>query len=157
MQGDILRKGQIQIQESILVLVTFTVILLIGLILFYNFAIAGIKADILSYENEKFQSLISVIPSMAEFRCSNLGQDQECIDLSKVRAFIEIKQDYGKVFGQKTIELQFIYPNEDKKYVIYSKKSASVRSARKISTLVSVYDVSQDKYKIGKLTVEAYS
>ncbi|MEK6973698.1 MAG: hypothetical protein AABW41_00400, partial [Nanoarchaeota archaeon] len=90
-------------------------------------------------------------------RCSNLGQDQECIDLSKVRAFIEIKQDYGKVFGQKTIELQFIYPNEDKKYVIYSKKSASVRSARKISTLVSVYDVSQDKYKIGKLTVEAYS
>ena len=157
MQGDILRKGQIQIQESILVLVIFTVILLIGLILFYNFAIAGIKADILSYEDEKFRSLISVVPSMTEFKCSSLGQDQECIDLSKARAFIDIKQDYGKVFGQKTIKLQLIYPNEDKEYLIYSKRPANVKSARKISTLVSVYDVGQDKYKIGKLTVEAYS
>lgn len=157
MQGDILRKGQIQIQESILVLVIFTIILLIGLILFYNFAIAGIKADILSYEDEKFRSLISTIPSMAEFKCSSLGQDQECIDLSKARAFIDIKQDYGKVFGQKTIKLQLIYPNEDEEYLIYSKKPVAVKSARKISTLVSVYDVGQDKYKIGKLTVEAYS
>jgi hypothetical protein len=158
MQGDILKKGQVQITETLLVLVVFTVLLLIALIVFYKFNITSITSDMNRYEDIKFRYLISTIPSMSEFRCSNLGNDQECIDLDKVFIFKNIVgTDYNKIFGYKNITLSMIYPMEDNVYNIYSNKPKITKTTKKISTFVSVYDSSQDKYKIGKLVIEAYS
>lgn len=152
-----MKKGQLQIQESIFVLIIFIVLLLIGLIMFYNFTISSIKADIASYESSKFRSLIEILPSIPEFRCSNLGQEQECIDLGKVDAFSKLGFDYFKEFGYRKITIEVIYPKEDKSYNVYEKRPRSFRSIKRISSLISLYDPGQDKYKIGKLTVEDYS
>ena len=152
-----MKKGQVQITETLLVLVVFSVLLLIALIIFYRFNISSITTDMNRYEDTKFRSLIGTIPSMSEFRCSNLGNDQECIDLDKVIIFKTIGVDYNKVFGYKNITLSMIYPKEDSVYNIYSNKPRATKTIKRISTFVSVYDSSQDKYKIGKLTIEAYS
>lgn len=151
-----MKKAQIQIQESIFVLVIFTVLLLIGLVMFYRFTLAGINADINRYEFSKFQLLIQVIPAMNEFRCSSLGQEFECVDLEKVKAFYVLKKDYSREFGNRKITLEIIYPNEGKVYDMYLGKQTS-KSISKISNLVSVYDAFDNKYKIGKLIVEGYS
>jgi hypothetical protein len=157
MQGGILRKGQVQIQESLFVLIIFAVILLIGLIIFYKFTIAGIKADINSYEDFKFKALIATIPEMNEFRCSLLGQDQECIDLEKIKGFNALDEDYFKEFGYKKIGLEVVYPNENKTYGIYDKKPAKYSNIERVSSLISIYDSSDNKHKIGKLIVERYT
>ncbi len=156
MQGGILRKGQVQIQESLFVLIIFAVLLLIGLIIFYRFTIAGIKADINSYEDFKFKALIATIPEMTEFRCSLLGQDQECMDLEKVKGFSFLNEDYFKEFGYKNIMLEVVYPNENKIYTIYDKKPVKYTSIKRVSSLVSIYDSSDNKYKVGKIIVEWY-
>jgi hypothetical protein len=152
-----LKKGQVQITETLLVLVVFTVLLLIALIVFYKFNITSITSDMNRYEDIKFRYLISTIPSMSEFRCSNLGNDQECIDLDKIIIFKDIGVDYTNIFGFKNITLNIIYPSEDNVYNIYTNKPKVTKTIKRISTFVSVYDSSQDKYKIGKLVIEAYS
>ena len=154
-----MKKAQVQLQESLFVIIIFVVLLIIGLIIFYRFTISGITADINSYEDFKFRAMINTVPSMTEFRCSSLGQDKECIDLEKVKAFTKLNMDYFQEFGYKTVSLEIIYPKEnmESNIDVYSKKPKKYTTTKKISTFVSVYDLEQDRYKVGKLIIEAYS
>lgn len=151
-----MKKAQIQLQESIFVLVIFVILVLISLIVFFKFIDISITTDTTNYLDTKFYSLTNTIPAMPELRCSNLGIDQECIDLDKLKAFQGFSKEYTNVFGQKNITLIMIYPGNENSYPIYVNKPRSVKNTRLISTYVSIYDSGQDKYKIGKLIVEEY-
>ncbi len=151
-----MKKAQVQLQESIFVLVIFIILILISLIVFFKFMDISITTDTTNYLDTKFYALTNIIPVMPELRCSNLGIDQECIDIDKVKAFQEFSKGYSNVFGQKNITLIMTYPGNENNYQIYLNKPRNTKNTRVISTYVSVYDSSQDKYKIGKLIVEEY-
>ena len=96
------KKGQLQIQETILVIFIFTLIIGLSLVVFYKFNINSIKEDTLEYEEYKFKQLIDVIPNMPELKLSEIGIESEwCIDLLKAKAFSELQDNYD--FGYKKI------------------------------------------------------
>ncbi len=151
------KKGQLQIQETILVIFIFTIILLIGLTVFYRYTIDSIRADQEKYEDFKFKVGISSIPSMSEVKCSFLGEQKECIDLEKARAFSIYSKDYFSLFGYSNITLYLVYPGSvHKPILIYYRKPTVVRQSQIISTPVLVYDPEDADYKIGKLVLVRY-
>ena len=104
MRGDILKKGQIQIQETTMVIFIFTIIFGLGLILFYNFSLNSIEESDMRYQENKFKQLIDVIPNLPELRLSEMGIESEaCIDLIKAQVFKEMQNEYN--LGFKKIEI----------------------------------------------------
>lgn len=138
------KKGQLQIQETILVLFIFTLIVGLSLIVFYRFNVNSIKEDTLAYEEYKFKQLIDVIPNLPELRLSEIGIESDwCIDLLKAKAFSDLQDNYD--FGYTKIGIG--------DFILYDNSRES-ESVRKYSTPVCIYD--DDKYEMAKLEVEWY-
>lgn len=151
------KKGQLEIQETILVIFIFIIILAIGLTVFYRYTTDSIKADAQVYEEFRFKVGISSIPSMSEVKCSFLSEQKECMDLEKVKAFSIYSKDYFSLFGYSNITLYMVYPGSTQKpVVLYYRKPASTRQSFIISTPVLVYDPEYSNYNIGKLTLVRY-
>ena len=141
-------KGQIGINETILVLFVFFIILMLGIVLFFQFSINSSKNEIEEYQEFKFKQLISVVPTMNEIKYSKLGIDDEwCIDLLKARAFSSISDSYD--FGRKKIS---IFSSED--IILYDKISSLATGIRVVNSPVCVYDPRSEVFSLGELEVK---
>ncbi|MBS3172222.1 hypothetical protein J4438_01405 [Candidatus Woesearchaeota archaeon] len=139
------KKAQIGIQETILVIFVFFIVLMIGMIFFFQLNMKSIQNDIDQYNEFRFKQLIDIVPNMAELRYSKLGvEDVYCIDLLKARAFSEISSEYD--FGKKEIKL--ISGDE---IVLYSKIGRG--EIRKVTSPVCVYDPRNGKFYLGELDI----
>ncbi len=139
-----MKRGQMQIQESILVIFIFFVILMIVLVMFFQFQKKSILNDIEEYQEMEFKQLIDVIPNMAELKYSKLGIEKGCIDYLKAKAFRGMNYD----FGNKMIVLKY---NGD--LVLYDHGEGDLR---KVSSPVCVYDARSKKFYFGELEVGWY-
>ena len=164
MQSSILKKGQIEIQESIFIVVIVIVLILIGLMFFYRYTLASIESANTKYEIEKFKDLISIVPNMPEFKCSFLNKQEECMDLLKVMAFKNVNSD----LGNKKIVLDIIYPvrssfecsygNLDNcnKIIVYSKIPKKYEKKLVVTSPISLYNINNDEFYMTKLIIEGY-
>jgi len=148
-----LKKGEIQIQESIFVVFIFFMILMIAMVVYYQFerkSIEGIRED---YDENLFYNLISYVPSLPELQCSSLGINDECIDLEKAKAFrISSEDAYKGILGYKKISLSVV----GEEFLLYEFRPSSYLSERAINSPVSVYDSEDGNYLIGVLEVVMY-
>ena len=151
-----MRRGELQIYESVLVIFFFILMFLLGFIFFNKYTVDNIKEQALKYEELKFQELTAIIPSMYEFRCSFSFSDDECIDLSKVWAFNRISKDYFNIFGYKKISIKEVYPGEEEEILVYEKVPKKYKTRRIISSPISIYNIKDDTYKVGLLKIEWY-
>jgi hypothetical protein len=132
-----------------MVVFIFTVIVGLGLILFYRVSINSIEDSDMAYRENKFKQLIDVVPNLPELRLSELGVESEaCIDLIKAQIFRDMQDEYE--LGFKKIEI--IGSNS---VVLYEKKKAA-DSVRKYNSPICVYDPYLDKFEMAKLEVEWY-
>lgn len=142
-----MKKGQLQIQETMFVIFIFIIIFMVGLVFFYRSSVASFERDKLEYEEDKFKLLIDVIPNMPELKYSELEIDSEwCIDSLKAKAFASISDRYD--FGFKKIS---IIGGEN---IVLYEKFRSSESVRKYSSPVCLY--SSNKFSMAKLEVEWY-
>jgi hypothetical protein len=141
------RKGQIGIQETMLVIFIFFIILIIGMILFFRFSITSAEAEIEEYNEFKFKQLIDVVPNMPELKYSRFGiEDVWCIDLLKARAFSEISERYD--FGFKRITI-----NSSETIILYDNPSRR-GEIRKVNSPVCLYDSRVGRFGLANLIVE---
>lgn len=148
-----MKRGQLRIQETGLVIFIIVIIMIIGFFMFFRFQFDSIDSLNEEYEQFKYEELISYLPSMSELRYSRLGKDEESIDLYKARAFSEIdKVNYRSIFGFKKIVL--IVDGEN--LVLYDFKLAKYTDLRKISSPISVYNPNDGRFYVGLLEVYRY-
>ncbi len=144
-----MKKGQVQIQETTLVIFIFTVIVGLGLIGFYKFSINNIEDLDMKYQENKFKQLVDVIPNLSELKLSQLGVESEpCVDLIKAQIFKEMQEEYD--FGFKKIQIVGSTP-----VIIYEKKKDS-DSLRKYSSPICTYDPYTKRFEVAKLEVDWY-
>ncbi|MBS3163581.1 hypothetical protein J4427_02720 [Candidatus Woesearchaeota archaeon] len=162
-----MKKAQIQIQETIIVIFIFIIILGVGLVLFYKFNESSIRQieddDRLVY----FYNMIGTFPSMPEVKCSSLGDEKECIDVSKLIAF----KNKGEFF-KSNITIYTVYPERPNiectiqklnsgqdcgTFPVFSNIPKTFINKRVIFTPVSLYYPDRDTYELGKLVIEVYS
>lgn len=148
------KRGQLQIQETGFIIFIVVLILLIGLVLFFQYQSRSIENLNEAYQEYKFENLISFLPSMPELRYSSLGKEEESIDFYKAKAFSEISDSsyYESIFGFKRISLRV----SGESVVLYEKKLPGSNSLRKVTSPVSVYNPRDGRYYIGILEVERY-
>jgi len=152
-----MKKAELQIQESILAIFIFFVILGISLIFFYQYQNSSIKSDMLRYEQTRYYELLANIPNMPELRCSSLTDEQDCIDTLKLVYFNPKEHD----FGEKSIKISLLnqsktalcsqsnYPDCNI-YLVYNKANSGLI----ITSPVSLYYPLTNEYKPGLLEIK---
>ena len=134
-----MKKGQMQMQESIFVIFLVMLLIIIGMIFFFKYTAAGIEDSKLEYEEYRFMQLIGVIPNLPDLRCSHLGVANECVDLLKVNAF---NGEYS-LFSGKEIKIG--------NRLIYNDLSCT--DVRIVSSPISLYDPLSGRYSVSELEI----
>ena len=173
-KGFKLKKSQLKIGESILVLMIFFILLVLGLI-FY----AKIQMHINEEEKDKFQSkriidMALAVKFLPELQCSTQATEEfDCIDLAKLASFESVVAEnvlYQRYYAQlfpnaKIIINQSFTPrgeilSEAGKVLIdniYESNPEQRSSLTILSLPVTLYDPIMDINSFGFITLEAYS
>ena len=137
-----MKKGQLQIQETAIVIFIVTVIIAISLIVFYRYTVDDIKDDNARYLDEKAKGLTEIISNLPELKVSEMGIEADwCIDEKK--AFVFNNGFYD--FGRKRIKINGI--------VLYDNLDNAVET-RKFSAPVCLFDPVDEKKEMAKLVIE---
>jgi hypothetical protein len=169
------KKGQLQIQETILVVFIFIILIMFGLVFFYRVQLASIAEDFNEFQNTRDTINFITIGDLPEFSCSKLGIRESCIDTLKLNSFIALNNSakyrsyYFERFGYKKITITQIYPEKNEKlcsnsqiedcglWNIYENKPLRQTGTKIVrDTPVSLYFPDKDEYGIGILVVESY-
>lgn len=172
--------GQMQIQETILAVFIFIVLIVFGLVFFYRVQSASIADDFNKFQFEREAIDFITISDLPEFSCSKAGVRENCVDVIKIIAFMSLsngkgvyKDYYFERFGYKNITIQQIYPNKINKkcssnnindcgvWDVYSNIPQKWQRKNVRSIPVSLYfpcvdDCNRDTYSIGLMVVEEY-
>jgi hypothetical protein len=162
-------KGQLQINETILVLIIFTILAIVGLIFFHNFNMNSIKSQYVSNEKIRTFTLLRTFQDLPEIKCSSQIKDVNCVDSIKLFSFKKLSNIN---FGNKKISMELVYPEETGKecnlerfqwdypncnyWLLYEKKPSKFKSKEIITTPVSLFYPLTNEYKIGLLKIESY-
>ena len=160
-----IKKGQIQINETILVIFIFTVIIILGIVLFNRWTKASLENEFLDNERIRFSNMLSTVPELSELKCSSQGRPLNCLDSLKLLAWGNPDLDYRKKFGFREIKVNVIYPEGEKalcksatypecdEFMIYSNKPGEIKEEEIINTPISLYYPVTNEYKIGVLEI----
>ena len=164
------KQGQVHIQETILVVFIFVILLIVGAAFFIRFQESGIQQENKNYQREQFNLLISTLPTLPTLSCSTYTETKTCMDTLKLTSFsILAKKDLFPELGYKTITVARIYPHPTTKkctattlpdcgvWEIYAKKPANAETTLKTATPLSLYDPLTSEYSIGFLEIEGYN
>lgn len=174
-----MKKSQIQMGETIVVLFIVIVIIALGLIIYFNFRSSDIESEAEEMQFGSSSMMLSILSSIPEIKCSIEAKDEECIDTTKVLVLESFMgrntQKYRQIFGGREINLkisypesstqgvctqekykQYNYPDNCDTYVIY-KPTKTTQNKKIISTPVSIYFPDKDIYGIGSLQIITYS
>lgn len=179
MQSRILKKGQIGMIETILVLIVVFVLIASVMILYFKFSNKSIEETSEELIMEGSSVFLESIVSMPEVQCSTRGIEKNCVDVLKLYSLRDnigknYRSYYTEVFGYKTIKVIQLYPvpkegectmfdyqNVDfisncNTWTIYESVKKGYKSKNIISTPVSLYFPDSGIYSIGKLQIEVY-
>jgi len=168
-----MRKGQLQIQETILVVFIFIVLIALGLVFFYRFQLQSIQSEIQEYEHDHLSTLLVSLPESPEFSCSFRGEKGHCLDTFKLLAFSEVSgkdSSFFQRFGYMNISVYSLYPsssvpcsssqfNSCGVWTIYSRLPEDkhlILGKEVLDSPVSLYFPDTDSYGVGLLVVEVY-
>jgi len=155
-----MKKGSVQLTESILVMFFVLVIIAISLVVFYRFQISSLHNYEDEYRDKQMLSMLMVLPN--ELGYSFLGKSENAIDTSKL---FNPNLDYGF----RTIIVEQVYPEFNgavdctivnypncNRFVIYDKPSVSLKNTLVESRPVSMYYPLDGKFRAGKLIIKWY-
>lgn len=156
-----MRKGQIQIGETIAVLFVFFILIVIGFIFYANV----IKGNI-EQEKEEISQLKSIgiaqrVMFLPEVQCSedNIVIDN-CIDILKLDSAQKLMKEkeiyYYDLLEFSDVTIARIYPDEAR-WSIYSRKTEDYKNKFVTNVPISLYDPTTRKHGFGVLTIETLS
>jgi len=171
-----MKKGQIEINETLMVLFVIVVIIIIGMFVYFRFSLANVEKLGSELSEEESTILLASASALQEIRCS----EDECVDTSKFIPFMDhLKKDneyYNKLLGYKKIVFEQVYPDvqsqgecnlelysqEDypencRYWVLYDNKPQKTGQKITISTFVSLYFPEINEHRIGRLEVTTYA
>ncbi len=165
-------KGQIELSETIIVLFIAVIIIVFGIIFYFQYYTKHISNIGGKFTEERYNVLLASISSMPELKCSFLGNEEQCIDVLKVMAFnednyfdilgysnITIEQVYPETINEECTGLKYqntTYPDNCRYWKVYARRPLVVKEAIKIETPISLYFADKREYRIGKLMIEFY-
>src|SRR3989344_6930980 len=84
------KKGQLEIQETILVVFIFVVLIIFGMVFFFRVQSASIADDFNKFQRERLAVDFVTLGDIAEFSCSRAGIIGNCVDTLKLIVFNDL-------------------------------------------------------------------
>jgi hypothetical protein len=153
-----MKKAQVQIFETIVVIFIFFILVFIGLIFYGRIA----KSDIEKQDNEIAQlrsiAIAQKVMSMPELQCSDNGVAKEnCIDMLKLDSAKNVMKGneiyYYDLLEFSEVNITTIYPNEQK-WTVYSRNPGNFRNKFTTNVPVAIYDPVAKKSAFGIITIQ---
>ena len=166
------KKGQMQMQETILVVFIFLILMIFGFVLFFKFTEQGILQEYLNNEKIRFEAMITTFPLLPELRCSFLSQEASCVDSYKLLGFKYMAKDnnfYRDKLGTMNITIYSLYPERNSKicelatindcgaWDLYSNIPKKYRSKYVVRSPISLYYPDKDSFGVGEIVIEWYN
>ncbi len=169
------KKGQLQIQETILTVFIFVVIIIIGMTVFFRYQESSLKQITRDFRIQQLGNRILTMPDTSEFVYTEAGIKRNAIDTLKLSAFQSSVQKKKKYYtdrlGLMNITIIQVYPEKNNNkclagqftdcgvWEVYSNvpKRDEVTSKFRKETPISLYFPSEGKFSIGVLYVEVYN
>jgi len=155
-----MKKGELQLQETILVLFIFFIILSMVLVVVYRFTNASIedaREDLM--DNDVFSLLMS-LPNQLSY--SYLGSDYNAVDTSRLFNLNLSHLGYKKIIIEQVyplgsgVECSLInYPNCDQ-FILYDRTNNILKNKIIKDVPISLYYPLEDQFKSGRLIIETY-
>ncbi|MEK6834983.1 MAG: hypothetical protein AABX61_01835 [Nanoarchaeota archaeon] len=157
-----MKKAEVQMQETIMVIFIVTIIIALGLFVFYRYNANAIDQIKLEYEQIKAYSLLATLPNNPQLQYTSQGNPENALDTLKL---LNVNLDY---IGFKEITIKQIYPETENKtcstlnypncnlYKIYSKLPTKVNNVNIITTPVSLYFPLTKESKAAVLEIKWY-
>ena len=152
------RKGQIQVFETMAVLVIFFILIFIGFIFYGRMVRTDIGKE--SYELSQLKSISTAQKVMffPELQCSDDSLVKEnCIDRLKLDSAMMVMRDneiyYYDMLEFSEINITSIYPNEQK-WTVYSRKPDTFKSRFITNVPVLIHDPLTGRDDFGIITIE---
>jgi len=155
-----MKKGELQMQETIIVLFIFFIIFGMILVVVYRYTNSSIEDAREDLMNNEIFSLMMSLPN--QFSYSYLGNDYNAVDTSRLFDLdlsylgtkrIIIEQVYPPGNGVECDTLN--YPNCDT-FIVYSRLNPNLPNKIVKDVPVSLYYPLEDQFKAGRLIVETY-
>lgn len=170
------KKSELQIMETIMVVIILIVIIIAGMAFFYKYMLGSIDADNKAYKADLFSKGIYTFPQQAEITCYSNKVKESCIDAYKMIGFSDIvarnKDSYIPTYGFQNITVEIVYPLPKERVLCSKARSADcstfvlyenipgnedmLKQRRVLTTPISVYFPGERKYAIGVLTITGY-
>jgi hypothetical protein len=149
-----MKKGQIQMMETVIVLFIFFIILAIALVFLFKFNNDSTQSVIQEYQQNDLYNFVLSIPNEPQLKCSFISSEEECMDTIKMLTPL-------KNLGNRKIEVTLIGTNSTLKcnsrtypkcdtFILYDGKPSS---NMQISTPVSLYYPITKEYYMGVLRI----
>lgn len=159
------KKAQMQMGESIFVVIIILLLIIFGIV----FASNAQKDEIVK-KNAEFQELDAITlskyaSSLAELQCSLLDVTElSCLEIDKMTAFVNVTEKYPEIsaeyyfsqFGNANITVQEIYP-ENRTWNIYYNglEDGEIGSTKRTAIPVSLYDGITKRKSFGVLIIDS--
>ncbi len=158
-----MKKAEMQMQESVLVIFIVTIVIGMALFVFYELQLKSIENSKLELQKNRDLTLLSTLQNFPELSYSYLGKEENALDTLKLLTTklenkgykqITIKQIYPEV--QDKICTKLNYPNCNS-YVIYNKTLKKIKNTEILSLPVSLYYPHSNKYNSGLIEIRSFS
>lgn len=159
------KSAQIQMGETIAVIVIITIMIFFGLAFYSKIKTLDFKEQADKYTQLDTIQLANTVSNMPELLCSKQQViDVNCIDKYKIFSLQKSITDgaataffyYGSMFGNSRIKVIQIYPPAGEK-LIYENNMTANQSTETVLIPVNIYDPITGDNAFGVLSVEAYS
>ncbi len=161
------KKSQIQLAESIGVIVVITFLMVMGIVVYHRFRQESIQEQIREKKEIDAVSLSNTITSLPELKCSAFSSEGvSCLDLYKIKAisgYLKQKDNeinyyrdyYYDYFYNANISVMQVYP-EEKTYTIYYEEG-STSNIDQIQVPVTIYDPVDETNGFGFLVIKVFN
>jgi len=159
-----MKRGQIQMFETIGILVVFFFLIVIGMTAYMRFQESSFNKEKLDLDSKRSLAVSQRALFLPELDCSFfLVQTPNCFDrmkLSQVRELIgssnDAKQFYFQLFGNTKMTVQEVYPNQLAQELVYDNPPEEIRGKKAVQSPVLLYNVTDKSYAFGILEVTVY-
>jgi len=171
-----MRKAQLQIMQSTMILLLLFIILGIAFIFFMYGQRSSVKEKMDKYTDMGLSKRAKILNYMPELLCSSSNVlSYDCFDIDKIAAFSDVFSSYesyyvsligpGRIklmlFDSKTLSwsdpdgnsIDFQGPDG---YVLYDNPKPNYKESRRINIPISIYNATENKHYFGVMEAEFY-
>lgn len=161
------KKAQLQMGESIFVVIIILLLIVFGLVFASNAEEDSIRADKEDFLDLDSITLTKYASSLAELQCSLLDVTElSCFDIDKLTAFSNVTDKYPEIsaeyyfsqFGNANITVHEIYPSNRNWTIYYNGlEDGEVGKIKTTTVPISLYDGITKRKSFGILEIQAIS